>query len=276
MRCYSASVPRSYFSPTTPEDLPAARRRRALLAIAGAVAIHLLAILLVVRLAVLLLHERRTQVRTEIVALASVKRIAVKTLPRPAAAPQARPQRQRAHPSQQAQPVTVPQEIERPQQLPRRSVHGRRAPRSASGSAQTFVEQQQAELARVAARLNTERAPLSVATSAPDPSTLRRSIVDSGGVSRVDYAEAYLLPLEHWFSGGLSCYYVRYAASFSQGGNEKGEIPWPVCYPRAHDELAHGPYPHELPVPYPQPGYRLPRGTYLTPLMQHIYNDRPS
>ena len=162
-----------------------------------------------------------------------------------------------------------------PQRTPRRSSNGRRPPQSALTSARQFVERQQEQLAREAARINANRAPLSLATSAPDPSTFHRSIVDSGGVSRIDYAEAYLLPLEHWFSGALSCYYVRYAASFSQGGNEKGEIPWPVCYPRDHDELAHGPYPHRLSVPYPQPGYRLPRGTYLTPFMQHIYNDRP-
>ncbi len=274
MRCYSASVPRSYFSPTTPADLPAARRRRTLLAIAGAIALHILALLLVVRLALLHLYQQRTQARTEIVALASVKRIGLKTLPR-SAAPRTHPRRERARPTRQAQPVAASQQVERPQQLPHRSVHARRAPSSALESARAFVEQQRAELARAAARINMNRAPLAVATSAPDPSTLHRSIVDSGGVSRVNYAEAYLLPLEHWFSGDLSCYYVRYAASFSQGGNEKGEIPWPVCYPRAHDELAHGPYPHRLPVPYPQPSYRLPRGTYLTPFMQRIYNDRP-
>ncbi len=275
MRCYSASVPRSYLSPTTPADLPAARRRRAALAIAGAIALHVLALLLVAHVVVALLREQRAREQTQVVALATVRHIAPKIVPLPAA-PQEHPRRQNARPTQQSQPVVVPpQGVQEPQRTPRRSSNGRRPPQSALTSARQFVERQQRELAREAARINANRAPLSVATSAPDPSTFRRSIVDSGGVSRIDYAEAYLLPLEHWFSGALSCYYVRYAASFSQGGNEKGEIPWPVCYPRDHDELAHGPYPHRLPVPYPQPSYRLPRGTYLTPFMQHIYNDRP-
>ena len=275
MRCYSASVPRSYFSPTTPEDLPAARRRRATLAIAGAIALHLLALLLVARLVIVHLQQQRERARTQIIALATVRHLAPKTVPVPAAPRHASEPPRAPRPTQQAQPVAMPREPRQPLRNPRIPLHGPRAPRSTTETARQFVEQQQAQLAREAARINASRAPLSLATSAPDPSTFRRSIVDSGGVSRVDYAEAYLLPLEHWFSGDLSCYYVRYAASFSQGGNEKGEIPWPVCYPRDHDELAHGPYPHRLPVPYPQPSYRLPRGTYLTPFMQHIYDDRP-
>ncbi len=277
MRCYSASVPRSYLSPTTPADLPAARRRRAALAIAGAIAVHLLALLLVLHVVVALLREQRAREQTQVVALATVRHIAPKIVPRPAA-PQEHPRRQSAQPARQAQqsePAAAPQSLRQPQPIPRPSLHGRTPPKFAPESARQFVERQQEQLAREAARINANRAPLSLATSAPDPSTFHRSIVDSGGVSRIDYAEAYLLPLEHWFSGALSCYYVRYAASFSQGGNEKGEIPWPVCYPRDHDELAHGPYPHRLSVPYPQPGYRLPRGTYLTPFMQRIYNDRP-
>ena len=275
MRCYSASVPRSYFSPTTPEDLPAARRRRATLAVAGAIALHLLALLLVARFVIVHLQQQRERTRTQIIALATVRDLAPKTVPAPAA-PRRHPQPQRPQPPMpQAQPASLPRAPEAPRRPQRLHPHGRTPANPSHETVQRFVAQQQAELAREAARINSRRAPLSLATSAPDPSTFRRSIVDSGGVSRIDYAEAYLLPLEHWFSGDLSCYYVRYAASFSQGGNEKGEIPWPVCYPRDHDELAHGPYPHRLPVPYPQPSYRLPRGTYLTPFMQHIYDDRP-
>lgn len=271
MRCYSASVPRSYLSPTTPADLPAARRRRAFLAVTGALALHLLALLLVVRLVVAHFQEQRAE-KTQIVALATVRHLAPKTVPQPASPQRPTQSSQRA---EQAQPAAAPPSSARSQR-PRRSLpHGRIPPAPSLDPARQFVERQEAQLAREAARINANRAPLSMATNAPDPSSFRRSIVDSGGVSRIDYAEAYILPLQHWFSGALSCYYVRYAASFSQGGNEKGEIPWPVCYPRDHDELAHGPYPHRLPVPYPQPGFRLPRGTYLTPFLQHIFNDRP-
>ncbi len=268
-------MPRSYFSPTTPADLPAARRRRALLAVAGAIAMHLLALSLVARLVVAHFQERSAE-HPQIVAPATVRRIAPKTVPRPASPqlpPQSRQRTERA--ARQAQPASAPLAEGQPRR-PRRSLPHALTPATRSlDPAQRFVERQEAALAREAARLNAHRAPLSAATSAPDPSSFHRSIVDSGGVSRTDYAEAYILPLQHWFVGALSCYYVRYAASFSQGGNEKGEIPWPVCYPRDDDELAHGPYPHRLPVPYPQPGFRLPRGTYLTPFLQRIFNDRP-
>ncbi|MGC8485186.1 MAG: hypothetical protein ACP5O6_06065 [Candidatus Baltobacteraceae bacterium] len=268
-------MPRSYLSPTTPADQPAARRRRAALAIAGAIALHLLALLLVARFVIVHFQQQRNRERTQIVALATVRHLAPKTVPVPAAPRHPRQPQRNPQPTQQAQPAFLPRAPEPPRRLRRPHPHGRTPRPLSHDTAQQFVASQEARLAREAARINANRAPLSLATSAPDPSTFRRSIVDSGGVSRIDYAEAYLLPLEHWFSGDLSCYYVRYAASFSQGGNEKGEIPWPVCYPRDHDELAHGPYPHRLPVPYPQPSYRLPRGTYLTPFMQHIYNDRP-
>ncbi len=275
MRCYSASVPRSYLSPTTPADLPAARRRRAFLAVAGALALHLLALLLVVRLVVAHFQEQRAE-KTQIVALATVRHLAPKTVPKPASRPLPQQSQRAAQLARQAQPAVPPQAMVQPQHPPRLLPHGRTPRPTSLDAARQFVERQEAQLAREAARINAHRAPLSTATNAPDPSSFRRSIVDSGGVSRTDYAEAYILPLQHWFSGALSCYYVRYAASFSQGGNEKGEIPWPVCYPRDHDELAHGPYPHRLPVPYPQPGFRLPRGTYLTPFLQHIFNDRPA
>ncbi|NNM92007.1 MAG: hypothetical protein HKL92_01550 [Candidatus Eremiobacteraeota bacterium] len=269
-------MPRSYFSPTTPADLPAARRRRASLAVAGAIVAHLLALFLVARFVVVHFQQQKAE-KTQIVALATMQHLAPKTVPQPASPQQHRQQPQQPpQPARQAQPAAAPRTMG-PTKRPRRlRPHGRTPPTTSLDTAQQFVERQEAQLAREAARINANRAPLSTATSAPDPSSFRRSIVDSGGVSRTNYAEAYILPLQHWFSGGLSCYYVRYAAAFSQGGNEKGEIPWPVCYPRDHDELAHGPYPHRLPVPYPQPGYRLPRGTYLTPFMQQIYNHRPA
>jgi len=267
-------VPRSYFSPTTPADLPAARRRRGVLAVAGAITMHLLALFVVARFVVVHFQEQQAD-KTQIVALATVRHLAPKTVPQPASPPLHRQRQQRPRSARQAQPAVAPQAMRPPQHSPRLLPRGRTPQPTSRDAAQQFVERQEAQLAREAARINANRAPLSNATSAPDPSSFRRSIVDSGGVSRTDYVKAYLLPVQHWFSGDLSCYYVRYAASFSQGGNEKGEIPWPVCYPRDHDELAHGPYPHRLPVPYPQPSYRLPRGTYLTPFMQHIYNDRP-
>ena len=37
------------------------------------------------------------------------------------------------------------------------------------------------------------------------------------------------------------------------------------------DRIAHPPFVHDIPVPFPPPGYVLPPGTYLTPLLARIY-----
>ncbi len=81
-----------------------------------------------------------------------------------------------------------------------------------------------------------------------------------------------LTPLKHWLAGDLSCYYAQYDAQFSGGGSEQGVIPWPVCYPRNADAMIHPAYPHDLPVPFPPPGYVLPAGKYLTPLLEGLYD----
>ncbi|MBV8117592.1 MAG: hypothetical protein JOZ01_06415 [Candidatus Eremiobacteraeota bacterium] len=72
------------------------------------------------------------------------------------------------------------------------------------------------------------------------------------------------------------CYYARYVAQYTHGGNEAGTIPWPVCYPIDDDKIAHPPWVHDVPVPTPPSDYVLPPGTYLTPLLARIYANRVS
>ena len=118
------------------------------------------------------------------------------------------------------------------------------------------------------------RAPLSIATIEPHaPSTFRRTYLDSEGRPQRT-AQAVLIPLpgKHWIASGMSCYYVHYYASYSTGGSEEGNIPWPVCYPEAHDAMQPLDRPHSLPIPIPPPGYVLPPGTELQPLLSEIYN----
>ena len=140
------------------------------------------------------------------------------------------------------------------------------------------LARQQQLYQREVAQLRQQNNPLSVATISPrPPSSYRRSYVDIGGVvnERRELVEGILTPINHWFTGPMSCYYTRYAVQFSTGGSEQGYIPWPVCYPRDHDVMVNPPWAHLLPLPVPPVGYVLPDGTYLTPLLREIYDQRP-
>jgi len=103
------------------------------------------------------------------------------------------------------------------------------------------------------------------------PAAYRRTFFDVPGHRDIDAVAVQLIPLRHWFQGVNSCYYTRYVAQYTRGGNEEGTIPWPVCYPINDDRIAHPPFVHDVPVPVPPPGYVLPPGTYLTPLLARIY-----
>lgn len=149
------------------------------------------------------------------------------------------------------------------------------AERVAEPSLQSRLEQQEQTFSQVVARLNEQNNPLSIAaTREPPAATYRRTYFDVPGHSRREAVEALLLPLRHWRSNNMSCYYVRYIAQFTSGGSEDGVIPWPVCYPVSDDVMVNPPYPHDLPIPLPQRDYVLPSGTYLTPLLRSIYDRR--
>jgi hypothetical protein len=136
------------------------------------------------------------------------------------------------------------------------------------------LAQQQEQFARTAKQLHDQNNPLSVATGAPHPSSLRYSYFDAPGKLHEEQAYAYLTPTKHWFDGNLSCYYTSYHTDFSGGGFEDGNIPWPICYPRNNDRMLPLDRPHPLPVPAPPPGFSLVQGTYLTPFLKDIFEGR--
>jgi hypothetical protein len=144
---------------------------------------------------------------------------------------------------------------------------------------ETFARQlarQERAFAQEVARLNQKESPLSLASPLQTPGTYQRSYFDAPGHTQRSAVVAVLIPLRHWLAQGSSCYYVRYVAQYTTGGSEEGVIPWPVCYPAGDDKMAHPRYPHDLPIPYPQRDYVLPPGTYLAPLLQSVYNRRPT
>jgi hypothetical protein len=138
------------------------------------------------------------------------------------------------------------------------------------------LAQQEREFAQEVARLNQRQNPLSLASPSQTPGTYERSYFDAPGHTQHNAVLAVLIPLRHWMAQGSSCYYVRYVAQYTTGGSEEGVIPWPVCYPADDDRMAHPRYPHDLPIPFPQRDYVLPPGTYLAPLLQSVYNRRPT
>ncbi|HZY98000.1 MAG TPA: cell envelope integrity protein TolA [Candidatus Baltobacteraceae bacterium] len=179
--------------------------------------------------------------------------------------PQAQPKPQPAAPRREiarVAPTAPPQPEKRPEQTP--------AP-----TLESQLERQQQTFSQEVARLHQQNNPLSIAAPREPPAAAyRRTYFDVPGHRHREEIEALLIPVRHWLTSGLSCYYVHYIAQFTSGGSEDGLIPWPVCYPAGHDVMANPPYPHDLPIPLPQRDYVLPAGTYLTPLLRSIYDRR--
>jgi hypothetical protein len=216
------------------------------------------------------------QPRRELVISSTAVRIEKRTVPQPRSA---RTQRKRAtlpHEAKTARPASLPHELAReeptapPQPKPSKPRRVHEPP-----SLQQQLEEQEQTFSQEVARLNQRNNPLSIASpAAQSPSSYHRSYFDVPGRHQRDAVQAVLIPLSHWNAHGLSCYYTRYVAQFTNGGNEDGTIPWPVCYPENDDRMIHPPFPHALPIPVPQPDYVLPAGTYLTPLLRAVYNLR--
>jgi hypothetical protein len=212
-------------------------------------------------------------------------RIDRRTIPRP------------QHPIQRTQPVARPSLMQRAQ-LPEKTAPVKPQPRPTEiarivrnappqpppgkPTRQTAVlaeqlAQQEQAFAREAQKLNSSRAPLSIATNSPlAASASRQAQMDISGRNERESVEAVLEPLKHWYANGMSCYYAHYYAQYAGGGSEDGTIPWPICYPVAHDAMLPLDRSHRLPIPEPPIGYVLPAGTTLAPLLEAIYTKHAS
>ncbi len=223
----------------------------------------------------------------ELVVASTAIRIEKRPIPQPRARtarpsvsrPRSQPVRPQSAQPQRAQPVRTPSarhELARnaPTAPPQPKLQ-KRTEAHQKPSLEEQIAQQERAFSQEVARLNARNDPLSIATPAPQrPASYRRTFFDVPGHRQRTTVQALLIPLSHWYTNGLSCYYTRYVAQFGNGGSEDGVIPWPVCYPESEDRMAHPPYPHNLPIPVPQPGYVLPTNTYLTPLLRAVYNLR--
>ncbi len=192
--------------------------------------------------------------------------------PHPVRAPVAR----RPHPIERAAPPPVPRHElarEMPSAAPQPPLQ--RTPPTQAPTLQQQIADQERRFSQEIAQLRARNNPLSLATRAPAPAAAyHRTYFDVPGHRDLDAVQVELIPLRHWFAGTTICYYTRYVAQYTHGGSEEGTIPWPVCYPLDDDRIAHPPFVHDIPVPLPPPGYVLPPGTYLTPLLSRIYGNR--
>jgi outer membrane biosynthesis protein TonB len=183
------------------------------------------------------------------------------------------PQQAESRPAQ-PQPQTAPGTTPTPQPTPEPTKAPPVPRKQRSTPLQQQIATQQQTFQKEVARLRQRNQPLSIATVAPEPpASYHRSAFDVAGTRTRESAQALLFPTRHWMEGGMSCYYTRYVAQFSDGGTEDGVVPWPVCYAPADDRFAKFPNAAgvPLPIPYPPPGYVLPPGTYLSPFLKRIY-----
>jgi hypothetical protein len=142
---------------------------------------------------------------------------------------------------------------------------------------QQQLAMQEQRFARVAEQFRSQNNPLSLAPPKRQISeAFHRSYFDVPGHVQKQAVQIQLIPLRHWYTGTTICYYARYVAQFATGAGEDGTIPWPVCYSVNDDRIANPPYVHDVPLPLPPVGFVLPAGTYLTPLLAHIYASRES
>ena len=81
-----------------------------------------------------------------------------------------------------------------------------------------------------------------------------------------------LIPTSEERKGAYTIYYVHYDVEYLDGEQESGDVPWPITYPRNADPFAAGI--HTVPLPGPPPGWSVPAGTDLPPLLKNCYDHR--
>jgi hypothetical protein len=238
-----------------------------------------------VLLAKLPLFAPKPQPREIVISSTAVRIERRRPVPRPRsrAVPQTRPEpveppqtARRPQPATRAAPpATRPHELARAAPTAQPQPSPAKIERSRPSTLEQQIAAQQRTFQQEVARLHAADNPLSIAPKAREtPSTLHRTYFDVAGRRDLDAVQVQLVPIQRWVTGTMVCYYARYVAQYTHGGNEEGTVPWPVCYPLGDDRIANPPYVHDIPIPVPQPDYVLPPGTYLTPLLTRIYGQR--
>jgi hypothetical protein len=207
--------------------------------------------------------ERETISKTTIV---TVRHQAAAT-PRPVA-----PQRVVMHRVRHQE--TAPAHVPLPELAKTVTAPARPMPPQHRTSVPSKIERDEAGYAKEVAQLNAQDDPRAIPTIEPDkrePSMKQYAFNVPSSLRGDEHGNGIITPTQHWRDNGRNCYYGRYEFTYPDGAQEYGDIVWPFCYEPALDPFRLPP--HEIPFPFPLPGYKLPPGTQLPPIEKSVYDD---
>lgn len=191
----------------------------------------------------------------------------VQPRPRPVPAQQPVPQPHAVAPQQHTAPQPpAPQ----PQQRDL-SKHARIAPRQTQTLTHSQIASQMHAFEQTIAQAKLANDPVAgAATDTVVPQAPKRYALNVRSDFGRPQPEGILYPVKRWIDGPWVYYYVRYSAQYADGTTETGVVPWPIRFPKDADPFAHNI--HRMPLPGPLPGYVLPAGTLLKPLVKNCYD----
>lgn len=136
------------------------------------------------------------------------------------------------------------------------------------------LQSQQEQFEKTIARLREQNNPVvSAARPIAHPAAPKQYKYDfSASIGTVGSGQGILEPVQSWHEDGYDYYYVRYWVEYPDGTTETGVVPWPLRYAPATDPFRLGI--HHMPLPVPLPGYTLPPGTVMHPLIAYCFAHR--
>lgn len=226
-------------------------------------------------------HANQQQQPPVMVSISSAMRIEPKANPMPARHPIERPQpqprvqQQQPQPQQQTQPVQ--RAVARRPELSKPSrvayVQPQRREQQAQTLTQAQLDAQSRAFEQTIAQARAASDPIAgAANSNVAPSAPKRQALNLQGDFGRPQPEGILYPVKRWTDGPYVYYYVRYDAEYADGNVESGVVPWPIRFPLNQDPFARNI--HRMPLPGPLPGYALPTGVAMQPLVKNCYDHK--
>jgi hypothetical protein len=167
-----------------------------------------------------------------------------------------------------APPTTAPHTEKRvaylrPPQLPRHASEP-------SHLSQQQLEQIESDMSRTIAAARSNSNPLVVPRQTPG-APKHYQIQMSGVAGDLRGYEGVCDPIKTWYQGSFDYYYVTCNVQAMDGSLQRQAMPWPIHYPASRDPFNGSMTPeqverlnHEVGVPGPDPGWRLPPGQTTT------------
>ncbi len=281
-------------------------RRFLIIALLGSIVVHLLGALFYVQSTGLLAKVHLPFLRPpeqEVVMLSSAIRLDKRPKPVPALKPKAQPPRPRA-PQSPANPQTLPElpapsrivhelakraqpappnpsapPTQEPTALPERRVAALQKPTERTGRphqasvpslSQEELSRIESDLSRTIAQARNDTNSLAVPRQAP-AANRRYRMQMLGSSSDMRGYQGLCDPLKSWQHGGFNYYYVSCNVQKFDGNLERQAMPWPIHFPPNRDPFNGSMSASEgqhIPVPGPDPDFKLAPGTYASPEMR--------